>query len=138
MFRPKQRKILSLIMTVVFMASALALAGCGSSSKIETAQTWTLVNPEGIVQSEIIKLNAHPKTLEGKTVALRWNNKENGNNFLDEVAKLLQENVKDVRILKLYEIMPETAGYGPGRMGPDVIAKVKALKPDLIISSQAD
>ena len=40
-----------------------------------------LVNPEGVQQVQEIQLNTPPSTLEGKTVALRWNIKENGDNF---------------------------------------------------------
>jgi ABC-type Fe3+-hydroxamate transport system substrate-binding protein len=114
------------------------MSGCGSGSEAEQASTWTLVNPEGVQQVQEIQLNTPPSTLEGKTVALRWNIKENGDNFLDRIAELLEENVKDVKVIKLYEEIPETVGYGPSRMGPEVIDKVVALKPDLIIGSQAD
>lgn len=138
MKRTKQHKLTALVMLGIFLLSTFALAGCGSSSKTETASNWTLVNPEGVVQPEVIKINPHPQSLEGKTVALRWNSKEGGDIFLNEVARMLQENVKDIKIVKLYETMPETVGYGPNKMGPDVIAKVKDIKPDLIISSQAD
>jgi hypothetical protein len=65
-----------------------------------TAQEWTLVNPEGVIKIEPMKVNAHPATLEGKTVLLRWNGKHNGNNFLDRVAELLARDVKNVKIIK--------------------------------------
>lgn len=132
----KHQKLLALIMIAVFMLSTLSLTGCGS--KAETARTWTLVNPQGVAKVQTITLNPHPTTLEGKTVVLRWNGKENGNNLLDGVAEQLQKNVKDVKLIKIYETMPETIPYGPSKMGPEVIAKVAALKPDLIIGAQAD
>lgn len=137
MVKTKQHKLIALAVLGIFLLATFSVTGCGSS-KTETAQNWTLVNPESVVQSEVIKINPHPQSLEGKTVALRWNSKEGGDVFLNEVARLLQKNVKDIKIIKLYETMPETVGYGPNKMGADVIAKVKALKPDLIISSQAD
>lgn len=136
MQRLGKHKILSWLLLTVFIASTFMLGGCGT--KAEKASTWTLVNPEGVVQPTVVKLNPHPATLEGKTVALRWNGKENGNNLLDGVAEMLQKNVKNIKVIKLYETMPETVGYGPSKMGPDVINKVAALKPDLIISGQAD
>lgn len=137
MRKTEHRQFLAFIMIAVFMVATFPLYGCGSS-KVETAREWTLVNPLGVVQSQIIKINAHPTTLEGKTVVLRWNGKENGNNFLDEVAVQLQQNVKDVRIVKVYETMPESVGYSPAAVTPEVVAKIKALKPDIIISGQAD
>lgn len=132
----KSRKVLAFLVLALFSFSTLYLAGCGSSA--ESPVNWTLVNPQGVVEAKTIKPNPHPSTLEGKTVVLRWNGKENGNNFLDEVAVQLQQTVKSVNVIKVYETMPETVGYGPAKMGPEVIAKIKALKPDLVISSQAD
>jgi ABC-type Fe3+-hydroxamate transport system substrate-binding protein len=138
MLKLNKHKSLAWVLLTVFMASAFMLSGCGSRSTAEQAANWTLVNPEGVAKVTPIKLNQHPTSLEGKTVALRWNGKENGNNFLDGVAAQLQKNVKNVKVIKLYETMPETNSYGTSKMGPDVIAKIAALKPDLIISSQAD
>lgn len=137
MFGRKQRLFCSLLTVLFFTLSLMMLSGCGSS-KTETAAEWTLVDPQGVTQSKVIKLNPHPATLEGKTVALRWNGKENGNNFLDEVANQLQANVKDVKVVKVYETMPESVGYSPAAVTPQVVAKIKALHPDIIISSQAD
>jgi len=134
----RRHKSVALLLVSVFIFSVFMMSGCGSGSEAEQASTWTLVNPEGVQQVQEIQLNTPPSTLEGKTVALRWNIKENGDNFLDRIAELLEENVKDVKVIKLYEEIPETVGYGPSRMGPEVIDKVVALKPDLIIGSQAD
>jgi len=138
MWKMKNHKSVAWLLAMVFMLSVFVMSGCGSSSEAEKAKTWTLVNPEGVQQVEAIKLNEHPSSLEGKTVALRWNGKENGDVFLDAVADLLEKNVKDIKIIKLYETMPETNDYGPGKMGPEVIDKIAALNPDLVIGSQAD
>lgn len=133
-----RNKSIAWLLVTVFIVSVFMLNGCGSSSEAEEARTWTLVNPEGVQKVEVIELNEHPSSLEGKTVALRWNGKENGDVFLDAVAEQLEKNVKDINVIKLYETMPETNDYGPSKMGPEVIDKVAALKPDLIIASQAD
>lgn len=138
MWKMKKHKSVAWLLVMVFIVSIFMLSGCGSSSEAEEASSWTLVNPEGVQKIEVVELNEHPSTLEGKTVALRWNGKENGNLFLDSVAVQLEKNVKDINVIKLYETMPETNDYGASKMGPDVIDKVAALKPDLIISSQAD
>ncbi|HBG22226.1 MAG: hypothetical protein PHX16_07075 [Syntrophaceticus sp.] len=138
MWKMKKPKSVVLLLIMVFTVSIFMLSGCGGGSTAEEASTWTLVNPEGVQLIEPIELNEHPSSLEGKTVALRWNGKENGNLFLDSVAEQLQKSIKDINIIKLYETMPETNDYGPSKMGPDIIDKVAALEPDLIISSQAD
>ncbi|MDD3315202.1 MAG: hypothetical protein PHH05_06915 [Syntrophaceticus sp.] len=138
MWKMKKHKSVVLLLIMVFTVSIFMLSGCGGGSTAEEASTWTLVNPEGVQLIEPIELNEHPSSLEGKTVALRWNGKENGNLFLDSVAEQLQKSIKDINIIKLYETMPETNDYGPSKMGPDIIDKVAALEPDLIISSQAD
>ena len=138
MWKMKKPKSVVLLLIMVFIVSIFMLSGCGGGSTAEEASTWTLVNPEGVQLIEPIELNEHPSSLEGKTVALRWNGKENGNLFLDSVAEQLQKSIKDINIIKLYETMPETNDYGPSKMGPDIIDKVAALEPDLIISSQAD
>jgi ABC-type Fe3+-hydroxamate transport system substrate-binding protein len=138
MWKMKKHKSVAWLLIMVFTVSIFALSGCGGAGTAEEASTWTLVNPEGVQKIEIVELNEHPETLEGKTVALRWNGKENGDLFLDSVAEQLEKNVKDINIIKLYETMPETNDYGPSKMGPDVIDKIAALEPDLIIGSQAD
>jgi len=138
MHKLKRQKLLACVLLGVFILSTFGLSGCGSNEKAEAAREWTLVDPSGVVQVQTIKLNPHPTTLEGKTIVLRWNGKENGDNLLDGVADQLQKHVKDIKLIKVYETMPETVGFGPGRMGADVIAKVKALKPDLVIGGQAD
>jgi ABC-type Fe3+-hydroxamate transport system substrate-binding protein len=138
MYKLKRRKLLTSILLAVFILSTLALSGCGSDEKAEAAREWTLVNPQGVAKVDVIKLNPHPTTLEGKTVVLRWNGKENGDNLLDGIADQLQKNVKDIKVIKVYETMPETVGYGVNKMGPEVIEKIAALKPDLVIGGQAD
>ncbi len=109
----------------------------------EAIQEWELVNPEGTVVVKPIKMNPHPKSLEGKTVALRWNGKQNGNHFLDRVAELLKEKVKDIRIVKIYELEPWTnITAGPPYMTPEegmkVAPKIAGYKPDIVLAAQAD
>ena len=122
----------------------LAILGFPSAAPAkEAVQNWELVNPEGVLAIQPIKINPHPATLEGKTVALRWNSKQNGENFLNRVAELLLEKVKDVKVVKIYEKEPWTNVIGgPPFMTADeakkIAAKIKEYKPDLVIASQAD
>ncbi len=108
----------------------------------EMVQEWTLVNPEGVIAVTPmgnIKVNPRPSSLEGRTVMLHWNGKPNGDNALNRIAELLSKQVKDVKILKNWEVASETA-MNSGK--PDVseknVAKMAKYKPDLVIGSQAD
>lgn len=108
----------------------------------ETVQQWEIINPEGtIVLPPLGKIEITPNrpvTLEGKTVALLWNAKPNGEIFLSRVGELLAEQVKDVKVVKLWEIDPATKQYGPEAFPPEVLKKVKNLKPAIVIGSQCD
>jgi hypothetical protein len=108
----------------------------------EALQEWTVVNPEGVIAVTPmgdIKVNPRPATLEGKTVMLHWNGKPNGDHVLDRVAELLSKESKGVKILKNWQVAPETA-MNSGK--PDVseknVATMAKYKPDLVIGSQAD
>ena len=105
----------------------------------EEIKEWELVNPEGTVKIDPIKINVHPSTLQGKTAMLRWNAKHNGDQFLNRVAELLSEQVKDIKIVKAWEVIPETniISQSPER-SKEFAKKIAAFKPDLVIGSQAD
>ena len=86
-----------------------------------------------------VTLTAHPKSLEGKTVVLRWNSKLNGDKFLDRVAELLIQNVPKVKVIKMYQVDPSTAAVTANMAESlKVAAKIAERKPDLVIASQAD
>ena len=101
-------------------------------------QEWTLVNPEGVVKIEPMKVNPHPTTLQGKTILLRWNGKHNGNNFLNRIAELLTKEVKDVKIIKSWEVAPRDGDHRrkPGQEQAD--RRNASPKPDIVIASQCD
>lgn len=105
----------------------------------DRVQDWELVNPEGVVKIEPMKVNPHPKSLEGKTVLLRWNGKHNGDHFLTRVGELLKENVRDIRIVKSWEIAPWTAIIaGNPDKSKEIVQTLAKEKPDLVIGSQCD
>ena len=84
-------------------------------------------------------MNVHPSTLEGKTVLLRWNGKYNGDKFLSRVGELLIEQVKNVRIIKMWETDKSTAVISKNaEVSEQVAASIAKLKPDLVIAAQAD
>ena len=125
---------------VIFMLSAVSLAIPGTTLCEEGDQRWEVLNPQGVVEIEPMKINPHPSTLEGKNVLLRWNGKHNGDRFLDRVAELLAQKVKDINIMRSWEFAPETVDpiSGSQERSMELMKKLAAMKPDLVIGSQAD
>ena len=100
--------------------------------------TWG-ASKEEVPKVGPVKLNAHPTSLEGKTVLLRWNGKYNGDKFLLRVGELLTQRVKGVKVLRLWEMDKETAAISKnGAMSEEVAGRIAKLKADLVIASQAD
>ena len=111
-----------------------------SAEAAEPSHVWEVINPEGVVRIEPMKINPHPDTLQGKTVLLRWNGKHNGDRFLKRIGELLAENVKGIRMIRSWEVAPETADPITGSQErSERFAKVlTGLKPDIVIGAQAD
>jgi ABC-type Fe3+-hydroxamate transport system substrate-binding protein len=108
----------------------LGLSACGNSPAAEPTQT---------TQMETITLNAHPTSLDGMTVVLRWNSKPNGDLYLNRLAELLTQQYKDITIIKLWETDPDTALISESVEDSAVIAeKIAALDPDMVIAAQGD
>jgi hypothetical protein len=125
-------------LTVIAISIGLLALPVFSSGK-EVSQNWNLVNPEGVVKIEPMKVNPHPKSLEGKTILLRWNGKHNGDNFLSRVSELLKEKVKDIKIVKSWEVAPWTAIIaGNPDKSKQIVDTLAKEKPDLVIGSQCD
>ena len=124
-----------LLRLVMLMLLLLCLfAACGGA-----APTPTPAPAQGSATVEVVKLNAHPSTLAGKTVVLRWNSKPNGDKFLTRVAEQLQQQAPGVNVIKLWEQDPSTAVITEDQAESEALAaKVAQLKPDLVIASQAD
>jgi hypothetical protein len=123
----RKRKFL-LFLTVL---SVVLLTGSFCSSSFAAAEKIPKVGP--------VKVNPHPASLEGKTVVLRWNSKLNGDKYLTRVAELLSQQVKNVKVIKMWETDKSTAAIA--KDGPDserITASIAKLKPDLVIASQAD
>ena len=125
---------------VIFMLGAVFLAIPGTTLCEEGDQRWEVLNPQGVVEIEPMKINPHPSTLEGKNVLLRWNGKHNGDKFLDRVAELLAQKVKGIKIIKSWEVAPETVDpiSGSQERSIELMKKLAAFKPDIVIGSQAD
>ena len=106
---------------------------------MEEQKTFKLVNPEGTVQLKPSAVKPHCQTLENKTVLLHWNSKHNGDVFLNKIAELLIENVEGVKIIRGWEVVPETAKVSSNPSGSKKTArKLADFKPDIVIASQGD
>ncbi len=116
-----------LILTAFFLAG-LGLMACQKASEEKKTPA---VGP--------VKLVPHPSTLEGKTVLLRWNGKPNGDHFLTRIGELLTAQVKGVKVIKMWETDKSTAVISDSlEKSGEITEKMIGLKPDLVISAQAD
>jgi hypothetical protein len=121
-------------MGLIFVMALLAMFTVGSTSVYVKASEDKKVPRVGPV-----KLNPHPTTLEGKTVLLRWNGKYNGDKFLSRVGELLTRQVKNVKIIKMWEMDKSTAAISKNaEVSEQVAVSIAKLKPDLVIAAQAD
>lgn len=94
---------------------------------------------EAIPKIGPVKMNPHPSTLEGRTVLLRWNGKYNGDKFLSRLGEKLTEQVKIIKIVRMWEIDPGTAVISKKiEVSEQIASKINKLKPDIVIAAQAD
>jgi hypothetical protein len=126
----RDRFFLGNVMTLVLL---LALVPAVGSAK-EVVQEWELVNPAGAFKIIPLELAPRLASLEGKTIVLRWNVKPGGDFYLDRVAELLAKQVPTAKVIKAYDVDPSTRTAN----GVELAKKIAALKPHLVISSQAD
>ena len=119
---------------LLFILLSISLAGA-----FGTACSKKAAEEKKIPEVGTVKMNVHPSTLEGKTVVLRWNGKFNGDHLLTSVADLLGKQVKDVKVIKLWEVEKTTAAISDSLEKSDRVGEeILKLKPDLVIGSQAD
>ena len=118
---------------------AILLLGAPVVQAAEKPQEWELIRPNGVIQQAQIQPAKRITSLEGKTVALRWNGKNNGDVVLDHLADLMVKKFPSTKIVKMYEKDPSLTGISGSAAESERIAKaVAAVKPDLVIASQAD
>ena len=100
---------------------------------------WELVNPEGTLELESSAVMPHCQTLKGKTVMLHWNAKHNGDVFLNKIAELFIESVEGVKIIRGWEVAPETKKVSSNSStSKNTARKLAEFKPDIVIASQGD
>ena len=126
-----KRVVPAVVLVMVLLAS---LAACHKTSVPKPGsdtQTVAKVGP--------VRINPHPASLKGKTVVLRWNGQCNGDTFLNNLAELLKKEVKQIRIVKIWEVDANTAVVSQALPQSEKIAEeIAARKPALVIAAQAD
>ena len=105
----------------------------------EPAPQWELINPAGVIEATFFNAAPRLTSLDGKTIVLRWNEKHNGDNFLNRIAELFKKNVPTAKVIKLYDIDKSTIKISGSAIESMRIAEViKGLQADIVIASQAD
>lgn len=123
----------------IIAMGAVMLLGAPLAQAAEKPQEWELVNPSGVIQVAQVEPAKRITTLDGKTIALRWNSKHNGDVVLNRIAELLAKNYPNTKVIKTYELDPSLNGITGANSESERVAKaVAAVKPDLVIASQGD
>lgn len=123
---------------IVALGTVLLL-GAFSAQAMEKPQEWELVNPTGVIKLAQVEPAKRIATLEGKTVALRWNGKHNGDVVLDRIAELMAQKYPHTKVIKTYRDDPSLNTISGTPANSERITKaVAAVKPDLVIASQGD
>lgn len=134
MFRSFGKMMLSLMGASLLAAPAYAAPA---------VQQWELVRPDGVVITDPININAHPASLDGKTVVLRWSGKPNGDIMMGRVGELIQRDFPKAKVVKSWENQPKesllAAGWSANRAKSAKMASaIRDLKPDLVVGGQGD
>ena len=122
---------------IIAMGTVLLL-GAFSAQAMEKPQEWELVNPSGVIKQAQVEPAKRITALEGKTIALRWNGKNNGNVVLDHLAELINKSYPSAKVVKTYTTKSLNTISGTPANSERIAKAVAAVKPDLVIASQGD
>ena len=123
----------------MFAMGAVMLLGAPLAQAVEKPQEWELVNPSGVIKQAQVEPAKRITTLEGKTVVLRWNGKNNGDLFLDKIAELLKKNIPTVKVVKSYvEDTSLNSISGTEKESIRVTEAIRSMNPDIVIAAQCD
>ncbi len=122
---------------IIAMGTVLLL-GAFSAQAMEKPQEWELVNPSGVIKQAQVEPAKRITALEGKTIALRWNGKNNGNVVLDHLAELINKRYPSAKVVKTYTDKSLNTISGTPANSERIAKAVAAVKPDLVIASQGD
>ena len=120
----------------MFAMGAVMLLGAPLAQAVEKPQE--LVNPSGVIKQAQVEPAKRITSLDGKTVALRWNGKNNGNVVLDRVAELLSQRYPSVKVVKTYTDSSLNTISGTPANSERIAKAVASVKPDLVIAYQGD
>jgi hypothetical protein len=105
----------------------------------EEPRVWEILDPSGAIERKTAIPAPRLRSLQGKTILLRWNFKHNGNLYLDRIAELLTEQVPGINLVKIYEIDRSTINQSGSLEDSARLAKIiAAQKPDLVIGAHGD
>ena len=122
---------------IVALGTVLLL-GAFSAQAMEKPQEWELINPTGEIEKVAVEPAKRITALEGKTIALRWNGKNNGNVVLDRLAELINKSYPSAKVVKTYTDKSLNTISGTPANSERIAKAVAAVKPDLVIASQGD
>lgn len=97
---------------------------------------WELINPEGAARPPSVGPAARPARLRGATIGLAWNGKPGGREALEELARLLEDDVGELQFIRYWEVLPDSVS--PRELRQDTLRAMAARQPDVVIVSQAD
>jgi hypothetical protein len=121
------------------LALAFAASQAMAAAPAPPVQEWDLITPTGVIEKAVSKPAPRISTLDGKTIALRWNGKHNGNVVLDRLAELIGQKFPTAKVVKTYENDQSFNKISGSEAEADRITKsIAGVKPDIIIASQAD
>ncbi len=123
------------------LAATAALCAAPLAQAAEQPQEWELVNPAGVIEKVAVEPAKRITALEGKTIALRWNGKNNGDVVLDRLAELLSKKYPSAKVVKVYRDMADqnVSKISATQAESMRISKaVASVRPDIVIASQAD
>ena len=122
----------------IIAMGAVLLLGTPMAQAVEKPQEWELVNPAGVIKQAQVEPAKRITSLEGKTIALRWNGKNNGNVVLDRLAELLNQRYPSAKVVKTYTDTSLNTISGTPANSERIAKAVASVKPDLVIASQGD
>ncbi|MDR0826740.1 MAG: hypothetical protein LBN33_02525 [Desulfovibrio sp.] len=137
----KKLRLMALILLASFLLAAAGAYPVVAAPAADGAdqQEWEFIIPTGEIEKTSVDPAPRIKNLDGKTIALRWNGKNNGDVFLDHLAVLLHKKYPSAKIVKTYEMEKSLNTItGANDVSMKVTEFIKKQKPDLVIAAQAD
>ncbi len=125
----------------VALAAVAMLCAAPMAQAVEKPQEWELVNPAGVIEKVAVAPAKRITSLEGKTIALRWNGKNNGDLVLDHLAELLIKKYPNAKVVKTYRDMADknvSKISATQEESMRITQAVASVRPDIVIASQAD